>query len=212
MATITMIRYCVEGNDFLGELRQDVQNIESGDVTKIEMGYLDLSNFLAKNPEFADILKNAYGSANSAAANSLSDAKTYLQSIALQVQRPNTSGPDYITLLEGSSYVYDDGGDDEIGYNGSLQTATLWDLLQNPNMSLTLDSGDCYYDNPNGANQGLGTDWSMSGQINCGVAVWDGNQTDNGMYDAPQASASAWAPFIHMTGGDPSALNRDAFL
>lgn len=227
MATLTMIKWYVEGTDFLAKMQSDVQAIESGSVPDIVTAYNDLSDGIQNDPEFQNILNDPNSRAKTVLQDTTSDSKTYLQSILLEVEDPGQAGTSnpYMPLFvgtvnytrQGDSNTQTDGlfYDLESGpgtFDGAdpahltNPTASLWDKMSDPNASLVTDAT---YTASNSAVSGssMGTDWSTSGQIGITTGYMDGNY-----FAAGQGTLSQWAPFIHMVGGDPSALNADVML
>src|SRR5258707_592532 len=103
MATLTMVKYYVEGADLISELQTDVKDIQGSNVLD---GWQDLSYGIThEESEFSDILNSKYSQAQQTITNTTNDAEAYLKSISLQVQRPNWDGnpnDQYINLYEGS--------------------------------------------------------------------------------------------------------------
>lgn len=212
MATLAEIKRFIEGTDLVAEVQQDVNNIESTSFNTVLQGWTDLSQELETNPEYADLLSDPYSMTKGYIQTVENDAENYMQGINLQIERPNwnpnSGDSQYIPLYSGSAYI-DSTGDINETENG---VATLWGAVTGQYTGTTLvnDMDDAYFDNPGGPGPGLSTNWSQ-GNLNY-MCQWDGNPNDNGEYCVAQGSLSNWAPYIVITGGDPSQLNQDAFF
>lgn len=225
MATLTELKKYIEGADLLGQLQQDVQQIEGSSVSAITAGYDNLEAGFSQNPEYQDLTKDRFSMVNSFIDNTLSDANTYLSSITLEVAQPGEPAGNYVDLIPGSASIQQTGNsnlawgggpdgtpffldvnesftEDDYGYL-EANAATLLTFIQDPTASMIVDPAFCATGG-NNAGARIGTDWSESGNINVSV--------NNGDYCAPQGTLSQWAPYIHMSPGDPSALNADVLM
>lgn len=203
-----------EASDLENDLQGDVANIESGSAAQAVQGWEDLSQSIYQNANWQDLLKGSGGEfAKSYIGNVANAAQNYMESITLQVQQPNSPG-NYINLYAGTSSIDGDGNIDEDfdetttdseGYTVAVP-ANLFEMIEGKYTNLINDAYDAYFDNPGGYGPGLWTDWSLHGNLsfNC---EWDGSGTDNGEYCSASGSLQQWMPFIHLNGGDPSALN-----
>lgn len=205
-----------EASDLENDLQGDVADIESNSFTQALQGWEDLSQEVYQNPNWKDLFSGGSNTfINSYVQNIATQAQNYMSGVELKVEQPNNPGH-YIPLYAGTSYL---DGDGDIEYDpkdidnnpddpnyGYANPANLFEMISGQCNTLFNDSGDAYFDNSGGYGPGLWTDWSWNGHLtfNCES---DGSGTDNGEYCSACGSLQDWAPFIHLIGGDPSALN-----
>lgn len=202
-----------EASDLENELQGDVADIESSSVPQAIQGWEDLQT-LDQNPIWQDLFKGKQSDfVKSYVGNIITQSQNYLSSETLQVEQPNNPGH-FINLYAGTSSLDGDGNIDEnfqettTDDDGDIVAvpANLFEMIEGKYTNLINDAYDAYFDNPGGYGPGLWTDWSLHGSMsfNC---EWDNSGTDNGEYCSASGSLQQWAPFIHVSGGDPSALN-----
>lgn len=204
-----------EASDLENQLQGDVADIESASAATVLQGWEDLSSAIYNNPNWADLLKGSNGTfIKGYLQNIQSNAETFLSNETLQVAQPNNPGG-YINLYAGDVQSDGDGGFyndfDETDDEGDPIPANMLEMIEGKYTNLVNDGGDAYFD------VGMSGDpWyeHMGGQSVCPWAYgglnynisWD-DSGDGGGNCYASGSLQQWAPFIHPTGGDPSALN-----
>lgn len=191
MASLTMIKWCVEGNDLVAEVGADVAAIENSDLnTRIE-GWEALTTFALSDPEFVDIMHSSYAHAGTYLTNVSNACENYLKSITISVE------------------AFDGNGDTAL-MNGNSQ-ATMWDFVTGDSSDFSVTYSWChsYFGGDDSddfcANWGSIPEQTLDyheshdryGMI---LEAW-GTRKANG-------TASQWAPFIHTQNDNPSALNQ----
>ncbi len=216
MATLAQIRRFIEGTDLLGQVQRDVKEIESGNINSILSGWNDLTLELPKVAEYSDLFSDPYSMNKNFLSRTIGDAQTYLQNATLEIEQPNSPG-NYINLYAGSDSMVDgeinETFNDQDAYGNPIPV-TLWEVVNNPSLSLVNNYSDAEWNSDygkQGHQGGLNTDWGNSSNFS-----WydmSASSGDGTMWSSAQGSLSQWSSFIHLANlGDPSALNNDAYL
>ena len=204
-----------EASDLENQLQGDVADIESASASTVLQGWEDLSAEIYNNPNWSDLLNGPNGTfIKGYVQNIQNNAETFLSNETLQVAQPNNPGG-YINLYAGDVQSDGDGGFyndfDETDDEGNVIPANMLEMIEGKYTNLVNDGGDAYFD------VGMSGDpWyqHMGGQSVCPWAYgglnynisWD-DSGDGGGNCYASGSLQQWAPFIHLAGGDDSALN-----
>ncbi|HSX25967.1 MAG TPA: hypothetical protein VLE89_03060 [Chlamydiales bacterium] len=174
-----------EGLNLYAAMAQDVQGIETN-VQDAIAGWQDLAT-LADNSEYKDLF-SAGSPASQMVAKVQGDAETYMKSVSLEIDA-NQPGS-YIPLEEG-------------GGGGGGPQATLWDFASGATTTFSNDMHDVVVSDLGQLN----TDWEQSSTLQ--GATYEVQAGESSWYYEATGSAAQWAPYVHTTGGDPTALNND---
>lgn len=188
-----------EASNLYNQVSGDVTNVEGTTIEGAAQGWQDLSDLSS----YSDLLDNDNSGAQNWVTKVRGDAETYMQNTALEVAAPNNPGQ-YIPIYAGYLNGYDSQGNIIEVATGQ---GTLWEAITNPSSTFINEKFDAYFNNSGGPGPGLGTGWSENGSFS-----WETQQDgrgDNGQYAAAQGTLSQWEPYIHLAGGDTSALNGD---
>jgi hypothetical protein len=204
-----MIKWWVEGQDLLEDLREDNDQIQSKPGTTgnpAANAWFDLTFAIAHNPEFADIMNSGFSTASATVTKMTNDAKTYLQSIPAFV--PDGNGGT-LPLMSGD------------------RPATMFDVMSGATLNITF-TWTKYYGTSSGKDSPvLSTDWCKAafeqGETAFTVATAPGpageSKNQYGIVTSKWATVnvsgtfSAWSSSLEAGAqGDPTALNDDAFV